>query len=123
MARALVIDDDESVRSVIRGILETQDYKVVEASDGESGLEIYRDKPSDVVITDIIMMQKGGFEVIWDLRKEFPNVKIIAISGGGTIDKKEVLESAKRKGADFCLQKPFGAEELLAAVKTICAKQ
>ena len=120
--RALIIDDDESVREVIRSILETYGLKVAETSDGESGIEAFRSDPCQVVITDIIMVQKGGFEVIWDLKKEFPEVKIIAISGGGVINKQDVLEGAKRKGADFCLEKPFSAEDLLEALEKVGLK-
>ena len=80
-------------------------------------MDKFRANPCDVVITDIIMLQKSGYEVIWDLRKMYPEVKIIAISGGGATDKKDVLRSAKKMGAHCCLQKPFDAEELIAAMK------
>ena len=117
--RALIIDDERPVRAVIRDILETQGYIVDDAPDGATGMEKFRVQPADLVITDIIMLQKGGFEVIWDLRKEYPEVKIIAISGGGLIDKKDVLRSAERMGAHCCLQKPFDAEELIKALKSL----
>ena len=117
--RALIIDDEKPVRSVIRDMLETQGYIVDDAPDGETGMEKFRVQPADLVITDIIMLQKGGFEVIWDLRKEYPEVKIIAISGGGLIDKQDVLRSAERMGAHCCLQKPFDVEELISAIKSL----
>ena len=116
---ALIIDDEKPVRSVIRDILETQGFIVDDAADGATGLDKFRAHPSDLVITDIIMLQKGGFEVIWSLQKDYPEVKIIAISGGGLIDKKDVLRSAKRMGAHCCLQKPFDAEELIAVLKDL----
>ena len=119
MARALVIDDEKPVRVVVRDILESHGYAVDDAPDGATGMDMFRSKPADVVITDIIMLQKGGFEVIWAIRKEFPNVKIIAISGGGLIDKKDVLKSAQKMGADSCLAKPFDAEELMVVLKDL----
>ena len=117
--RALIIDDEKPIRTVIRDILETQGYIVDDAADGVTGMSKFRAQPADLVITDIIMLEKGGFEVIWDLRKEYPDVKIIAISGGGLIDKKDVLQSAARMGAHCCLQKPFDADELIVALKNL----
>ena len=117
--RALIIDDEEPVRTMIRDILETQGYVVDDAPDGAVGMDKFRAMPTDLVITDIIMSQKGGFEIIWAIRKEFPDVKIIAISGGGAIGKKDVLKSAKKMGAHGCLQKPFKAEELIEMLETL----
>ena len=119
MARALVIDDERPVRVVIRDILESHGYEVDDAPDGATGMDKFRSQPADIVITDIIMLQKGGFEVIWALRKDFPDAKIIAISGGGLVDKKDVLKSAEKMGAHRCLQKPFDAEELVTILKEL----
>ena len=116
---ALVIDDEEPVRTMIRDILETQGYVVDDAPNGAVGMDKFRAMPTDVVITDIIMREKGGFEIIWSLRREYPEVKIIAISGGGAIAKSDVLKSAKKMGAHGCLQKPFEAEELIATLKEL----
>ena len=123
MAQVLVIDDEKVIRNVIREILHTQGFEVIEASDGVLGLELFREHRPDLVITDIIMLEKSGYEVIWQLRKEFEDVKIIAISGGSIANKSVVLDSAKKRGADLCIEKPFGVDELLKAVEELLENQ
>ena len=83
MARILIIDDDEQVRRYLRKILEAQGHEVVAASDGKLGIELCREEPTDLIITDIFMPEKEGLETIGELRRDYPDVKIIAISGGG----------------------------------------
>ena len=85
MARILVFDDDQEMRDAVRAILEEAGHEVEEAPDGEHGLHLFREQPSDIVITDIRMPAKTGNEAIMELRREFPYVKIIAMSGGGTV--------------------------------------
>jgi YesN/AraC family two-component response regulator len=83
MARILIIDDESQIRSMLRLMLERVGYEVVEAPDGIEGIRKYREKPADLIITDLIMPNKDGIGMIIDLKKEFPEVKIIAMSGGG----------------------------------------
>ena len=75
MARILIIDDESQIRSMLRLMLERVGYKVVEAPDGIEGIRKYREKPTDLIITDLIMPNKDGIGVIIDLKKEFPEVK------------------------------------------------
>jgi CheY-like chemotaxis protein len=75
------VEDDEPLRSVLRQILERTGHEVAEAADGRAAMEIQRQKGADLVITDIIMPEVDGIETIMVLRREFPSVKIIAISG------------------------------------------
>ena len=82
MARILLLDDDRALRDVVRMILEEAGHVVNDAPDGRAGVEMYRESPSDIVITDIRMPEKTGNETILELRAEFPDVKIIAMSGG-----------------------------------------
>ena len=117
MARILVIDDEELVRFTVKQALEKAGHEVVEAADGNDGIEIYRQSPVDLIITDIIMPQKEGVETIVELRREDPDVKIIAIFGGGRTGNTDYLEMAKKFGARRVLRKPFGRQELLAAVQ------
>ncbi len=119
MALILIIDDDLKIREVLRQILEHSGYDVMEASDGEEGIRLYRERQPDLVIMDIVMPRKDGLETITDLRVEFPASKIIAISGGGRLDSKLYLELAEGFGANRLLAKPFGHEELLKAVKDL----
>ena len=119
MARILIIDDEELVRVSLRKILETAGHDVVEAADGREGLERYRENPADVVITDIIMPHIEGIETIQTLKQEYPDVKIIAISGGGEIDKKTLLTWAAEIGAQGVLAKPFKPKEIVDAVRRV----
>jgi CheY-like chemotaxis protein len=119
MLRILIIDDEDQFRSMLRRVLERASYEVVEAQDGNEGIQRCREAPMDLIITDILMPGKEGLETIMDLRREFPQVKIIAISGGGRTGDLNFLEFAKRLGAQSTLQKPCGQEELLDAVQEI----
>ena len=119
MARILVIDDDAQIRELLRVILERAGYEAVTAPDGKVGTRMYREEPADLVITDLIMPQKEGIETIIELRRDFPGVKIIVISGGGTIDAEEYLRMAKTLGAQRIFSKPFGMAEMLEAVQEL----
>ena len=117
MARILIIDDESQIRSMLRLMLERVGYEVVEAPDGIEGIRQYREKPADLIITDLIMPNKDGIGMIIDLKKEFPNVKIIAMSGGGVNRPEGYLDGAKKLGASCTLTKPIDREEMLMAVK------
>ena len=119
MALILVIEDDVEVRQMLRQILERSGYDVEEASDGEEGIRRYREKQADLIITDIIMPKKEGIETITDLKVEFPDVKVIAISGGGRLGPEPYLELAKGFGANRIIMKPFTAEEILEAIQEL----
>ena len=122
MARILVIEDDLEVREMLRDILEHGGYEVDEASDGEEGLKLFREKQADLIITDIIMPKKEGIETITDLRVEFPDVKVIAMSGGGRLGPEPYLEVAKGFGANRIIMKPFTTAEILNAVQELLGR-
>ena len=117
MVHILLIEDTEAVRGLFRAILEQAGYVVREASTGAEGIRLFRDSPSDVVITDMYMPDGDGFEVMSALRREIPAPKIIGISGGSS--KGEILSAAKLMGADLVLPKPVTMDELLKAVETV----
>jgi DNA-binding NtrC family response regulator len=121
MARILVIDDDEKLRELIRRFLEGAGHEVLIAANGRVALEIQRQTPADVIITDIFMPEKEGTEIIMDLSQEFPKAKVIAISGGGNVAGIDFLQLAENLGALKTFQKPFKQEELLAAVEELLA--
>ncbi len=121
MARILVVDDEELARFTIRDILEASDHKIEEAANGEEGLSMLRDQSFDLVITDIIMPEKEGVETIIELKKDHPNLKIIAISGGGRTRNMDFLQLAKKYGADRILAKPFTEEALVECVEACLA--
>jgi len=117
MESILIIDDEPQIRSMIRLILERAGYEVSEASDGAEGIRRFREKPSDLIITDLIMPNKDGIGMIIELKKDFPGVKVIAMSGGGLNRPEGYLRGAKKLGASFTLSKPINRQDLLRAVK------
>lgn len=121
MAQVLIIDDTQIVRSVIRRLLESQGHSVMEASSGLEGTRLHRNHPADLVITDILMEEGDGLEVIQSLRQDNPDLKIIAITGSGNDGVIDYLRVAKIMGATSTLRKPFANEEFLAAIETCLA--
>jgi DNA-binding response OmpR family regulator len=119
MARILIIDDDADLRTTLREILEQEGYEVVEAADGREGLRHYLTAPADVVLTDLLMPGQEGVETIGALRRINPQVKIIAMSGGGQTGGMDFLQVASVLGAERTLQKPFRMQALLAAVQDL----
>ena len=119
MGRVLVIDDESQIRSMLRMMLERAGHEVEEAPDGIEGIRIYRNNPVDLIISDLIMPNKDGIGMIIELKKEFPDVKIIAMSGGGLNKPEGYLEGAKKLGAQRTLTKPIDRDELLRTVSDI----
>jgi CheY-like chemotaxis protein len=119
MTRILVIDDEESVRTVLRQILEKEGYEIGDAENGAVGLKLLYAHPPDLVITDLFMPEKEGIETMREVHKHFPQVKIIAISGGGRMGKLDLLPMSESFGAQRTLAKPFERKELLEAVKEV----
>ena len=119
MSRILIIDDEELVRYALRAVLESADHDVIEAENGMKGIELCNAHPVDLVITDIIMPEKEGVETIIELRRAFPDVKIIAISGGGRSGGVSYLKLAQGFGADQIMPKPFGMDEMLSTVQRV----
>ena len=118
MARVLVIDDDKNNRFAIRRILEMAGHDVIEAVDGEQGVDqfelmIARGEPADVVISDIIMPKLSGQEVIAEIKKKNGETKVIAISGGGRGTDELFQQVSNFVAADYVLKKPFTPVELL----------
>lgn len=119
MARILIIDDEPIIRDVLKDILEREGYEIVAASDGNDGIKIHQENPADLIITDLIMPEKEGIETIMELQRDFKDVKIIAMSGGGKIDPNTYLQIAKTVGAVETLAKPFDLKKLLKTVQEV----
>ena len=117
MARILLIEDDNEVRTMLRLTLIHFGHAVIEARNGKEGLELFKDANADLVITDIVMPEKEGLEVLVELRKkQVLPVKIIAISGGGRQKAAHYLRLAELMGAARILAKPFSNEVLIAMI-------
>ena len=121
MKKILIIDDDDLFRGMIKKLLEKAGYAVTEANDGQVGLKMMPELSPDLVITDILMPNMDGLETITALQKDDPNIKIIAISGGGRISSTCYLPLANTMGATRCFDKPFDNKEFLQAVKELLA--
>lgn len=122
MTTVLVIDDDDDVRSVLQDVLIRNGYDVTAAADGNQGLEQIRRKAHDIVITDILMPEKEGIETILELRKNWPETRILAISGGGVGSAGTYLTLAEKLGAHMVLTKPIRIQTLLEAMKRLSSK-
>ncbi len=116
MARILVVDDDPDIRDMLRRMLESAGYEVIDAPDGKEALTLTDNSQPDAIITDVLMPEKDGLETILELRRNAPDVKIIAISGGDRVPAENYLRTAQRLGAQHTLCKPFRCRELLDAV-------
>jgi CheY-like chemotaxis protein len=111
--RVLVVDDEESVRKLLAGVLASAGYEVMSASDGHQAQKILDARPVDLVVMDLVMPNREGIETIAGLHQARPDLKIIAISGyGGTF-----LNVATRLGACAALAKPISPDQLLRAVE------
>ena len=118
MAQILVIDDNDQFRKMMRKCLESEGYEVLVASDGEIGAKLYREKKPALVITDVIMPEKDGAQIIFELQKEFPDIKMIVMSGGGQGDAQAYLKSIIAfSNVKHAFEKPFAMDEMLQAVK------
>ena len=119
MKRILVVDDDAALLEVLAQTLSQAGYTVATAANGRQAEAIYRIQSPDVVITDIYMLDKDGLEVLSELRRHFPGVKVIAMSGA--MSKDNMLQVVSALGASLTLAKPFGPAELLQAVAQVAA--
>lgn len=107
MARVLLIDDDETVRSAMARAVELGGHQVLQAADGREALQRAQGQDLDLVITDINMPKMDGIEVILTLAERRPGLPVIAVSGGGRMPKEVLLASAGVLGAVRTMAKPF----------------
>lgn len=113
MAKVLIVDDEQVIRAMLREFLEDDSHEVMEAVNGEQACALYRKSPADLVITDIVMPEKNGIDMIMDLKKDYPDINIVAISGGGGITGRyDYLPIASMVGASNILSKPFSLTEM-----------
>jgi CheY-like chemotaxis protein len=121
MADILIIDDDDMFRDVLASALEQAGHQVRQATNGIEGLNLFHAQPAELVLTDIVMPEKEGLDTIRDLRREFPQARIIAMSGGLAHDPKLYLHMAEKFGATAVLAKPFQLADLKKAVDAALA--
>jgi CheY-like chemotaxis protein len=115
----LVVDDEPGIRELLCLMLEAAGHNVVAAEDGIQAPKVLAAQPIQVVITDLLMPERDGLEFIAEIRKKFPGVKIIAMSGGGHIARDSYLRIAKNFGAHVLLEKPFSQSGVLGAIESV----
>ena len=118
----LVIDDDELVRTMICSVLRNRKCTVYEAVNGEEGVKLAKEHSPNFVITDMLMPDKEGIQTIIEIKALNPDIKIIAMSGGGEKKNMTFLEMAKKVGAHKLLKKPFKPSELFETIKELLDK-
>ena len=123
MKRILVVDDEVQIRTVLTHMLEQEGYAVQVAENGEEGLDLIGKIAFDLVITDMVMPVKDGLEFIMELVRDYPDLKIIAISGGGVIKAERYLTMAGYLGDIATLEKPFKLDVLLELVRKLLAPE
>jgi CheY-like chemotaxis protein len=121
MTRILVVDDDARVRTTARALLEAAGFEVVEAESGEAALTLLGTEVVEAVLTDIFMPHTDGIELIHALHRDSPGLPVVAMSGGGYNDGKDVLAVARLLGAAAIVQKPLTRRQLVGAIRRAIA--
>jgi two-component system, chemotaxis family, chemotaxis protein CheY len=116
MKNILLIDDDEAVRLSVAFLLQSNGFTVVTAANGREGLRRCDEQRPDLVITDIMMPEIDGIETIMTLRQAFPEIPIVAMSGGWHPGDVRLLSMVAKLGATETLAKPFDCDQLLAVI-------
>lgn len=119
MPQILLVDDDELLRKMLRITLVKMGYEVREAVNGVQALKLFEQQKPDVVLTDIVMPEKEGLEIIGELRRRDPAVKIVAMSGGGRGNSVDYLKIARVMGAKRVLVKPFSNDDMTRAIEEL----
>lgn len=117
--RILIIDDEPATLDLLKHVLESAGYETVLAANGREGVEIFQQRPCDLVVTDMVMPEQDGLQTILDLRLDDLDLPVIAISGGGTISKERYLTVASYLEGVETLAKPFSMQTFLDVVKRL----
>ena len=122
MALILLVDDDPQMLRLLTDVIELDGHQALMAEDGEIALGYFEHQKPDLVITDILMPNKEGLEFISEVREIYPDLKIIAYSGGGSSDPESYLEFASGMGADRVFSKPMPLASLRSEIKSLLAE-
>jgi len=123
MARILIVDDEEGIRLSLKRALEMEGYEVALAKDGDEAQSLFRKNPADLLITDIVMPKQEGIEMIMELKRDFPDLRVIVISGGTKVAEADdvdfLLSVAKNVGADLLFSKPFDLPAMMVSINDL----
>lgn len=115
----LLVDDEESIRTMVQAVLSEPEYEFTEASNGAEALGILENTRFDLIITDVIMPDCDGIELVMTVRRKLPDIKVIVMSGGGRVRADHYLNLAEKLGAARVFEKPFNTAELRETVKEL----
>ncbi|MBF0549876.1 MAG: response regulator [Deltaproteobacteria bacterium] len=119
MAKILVVDDDRSLRKMLCLTLRKDGFEAIEAADGNQAIKLVESESVDLVLTDIVMPDKEGIQLIIELKRTNPEIKIIAMSGGGLALSELYLTMAKQVGADQIIAKPIFRDDLINMIRQL----
>jgi DNA-binding NtrC family response regulator len=119
----LVADDESDLRDLIRISMEKAGHRVMVAVNGRQAAELLLRNKFDLLITDVLMPERDGIELIGDVRARYPGMRIVVMTAGGQIPREDYLQIAKRLGANASLGKPFNGPQLAEAVAAAMARQ
>ena len=119
MKKIIIIEDDIVIRENLSEILQLNNFEVLATDNALEIQNIVEEFKPDILITDIIMPDKDGIEIIIEIKKKYPEIALIAISGGGRIDSESYLSTAKYLGANATLKKPFTHNQLLKIINSL----
>ena len=120
MISILIVDDDSQIRLALKRLLQNEGYEIFEAGNGIEAIKEFKKSRADIIITDIVMPDKEGMETIMELKQMEPEIRIIAISGGGYSGRASTyLATAEKLGAECTIKKPLNKETLLECIKKI----
>ena len=119
MHSILIVDDDDAMRETLAEALVRAGYRVLQCADGSGVPQVLDKDRADLMITDLFMEETDGLAIIMKIRKEFPEMKIIAISGGGQVTDNNYLPIAAKLGAHRTMQKPLNGALLLKAIREL----
>jgi DNA-binding response OmpR family regulator len=117
----LVVDDEADLRDIVSRVLIDAGHRVTCAANGQEASRALSQQDFDVILTDVIMPEKDGMQVIVEARRTRPTMRIVAMSGGGHVGREQYLKMAKSLGAHAVLEKPFNGDELVAAITAVMA--
>jgi CheY-like chemotaxis protein len=121
MSRILLVDDEAAMRELLTLVLELDGHEVLSASNGNDALDALAQGNFDLVLTDLVMPVRDGIDTIKEIRQRFPQLRIIAMSGGSRNNAGDALETARQIGATRTLQKPFSNQQLLETTREVLA--
>lgn len=121
--KILLVDDEEAIRKMVRAILGEEQYAFQEAGNGLDAQTILENEPHDLIVSDVIMPDCDGIELVMAIRSKYPDIKVIVMSGGGRVRAGHYLNLAQKLGAARVFEKPFDTVELRTAVAELLSEE